>query len=35
VLSALRKGLFWCHLVAGVSASVVILIMSVTGVALT
>ncbi|HEV7889576.1 MAG TPA: PepSY-associated TM helix domain-containing protein [Pyrinomonadaceae bacterium] len=30
-----RKVLFWCHLIAGVTAGVVILIMSVTGVLLT
>ena len=31
----LRKVLFWCHLAAGVTAGVVILIMSVTGALLT
>ena len=31
----LRKFLFWCHLAAGVSAGIVIFIMSVTGVLLT
>jgi uncharacterized iron-regulated membrane protein len=31
----LRKTLFWMHLIAGVSAGIVVLIMSVTGVALT
>jgi uncharacterized iron-regulated membrane protein len=35
VLTLFRKVLFWSHLVAGVTAGVVILIMSVTGVALT
>jgi len=35
MLAAFRRVLFWCHLVAGVTAGVVILIMSVTGVALT
>ena len=30
----LRKILFWCHLAAGVTVGAVILIMSVTGVAL-
>lgn len=30
-----RRALFWCHLIAGVTAGVVILIMSVTGVLLT
>src|SRR3712207_4340283 len=30
-----RKFIFWCHLAAGVTAGVVILIMSVTGVLLT
>ena len=31
----LRKFLFWCHLAAGVSAGIVIFIMSVTGALLT
>jgi uncharacterized iron-regulated membrane protein len=31
----LRRILFWCHLIAGVSAGAVVLVMSVTGVALT
>jgi|GEM_PF-2469048 len=31
----IRKGLFWLHLIAGVAAGVVILVMSVTGVLLT
>ncbi len=35
VLRLFRTALFWTHLVAGVSAAVIILIMSVTGVALT
>lgn len=34
-MALFRKVLFWCHLAAGVSAGVVVLIMSVTGVALT
>jgi uncharacterized iron-regulated membrane protein len=33
-LTQLRKVIFWCHLVAGVGAGVVVLIMSVTGVLL-
>jgi len=35
MLSAFRRVLFWCHLVSGLTAGIVILIMSVTGVALT
>lgn len=34
-MKSFRKILFWCHLVAGVTAGVVVLIMSVTGVLLT
>ena len=34
-MQQLRKALFWCHLVAGVLAGAIILIMSVTGVLLT
>jgi uncharacterized iron-regulated membrane protein len=34
-MASLRRAVFWCHLAAGVSAGVVILIMSVTGLALT
>lgn len=34
-MKKLRKLIFWCHLIAGVSAGLVILVMSVTGVLLT
>ena len=33
-MKSFRKLLFWCHLTAGVTAGIVILIMSVTGVLL-